>query len=207
MDFLAAYQAYATQYQNKLEVIDGMLWDTTPFVSAAINNITFFDKVNASLDLGNMTNPNQLPNPSAFLIRAVSFYVKQRPRSVARAAAGSVTTGAFSNIQLLINTGTLIFSIGAKRYVLEPLWKLPSGAGPYGSIGLDGNTADPGIVIDYATNGLPSMANVHTLSTPLFLAPLINFSCLATWPAAITLAGGNTNVTVALLGDSIRPVQ
>jgi len=64
-----------------------------------------------------------------------------------------------------------------------------------------------GAIIDYAQNGSPHVRNAFVLARPLFLAPQINFSVTLTWPAAITLAGGDTPVTVALEGDLVRPVQ
>jgi hypothetical protein len=74
-------------------------------------------------------------------------------------------------------------------------------------MGLDGNTADPGITVSYAQNGLPQVDNAFVLSRPMLLAPQINFRIDITWPAALTLAGGNPPLTVILDGDLIRPVQ
>lgn len=205
--FFAAYRRYATQYPA-LEVIGGMLYDTVAFASAAVNNLAFFTAgPRASLDLTNMEIPSQLPAPKAFLVRAIRFHVKQTARVVARAAAGNVTTGAVDNIAQLLNTGTLTFTIGAKPYAQFPLWMIPAGGGAYPLASADGNTADPGQTIDFATNGIPSPDNALILSQPLFLAPQINFNVVLSWPAAITLAGGNTNLTVCLDGDLHRPVQ
>lgn len=206
MDALSRdYARYNTQYPAQ-EVIQGMLWDTATYTSGTTVAANFFNAVRATLDLGNMEIPSQLPNPKAFLVRAINFYVKNRPWSAARGASTAVTTGQADNIQQLINTGVLRLTIGSKIYAEFPLWALPSGAGAYGNAGLDGNTADPGIVVDHAVSGFPDVSNSFTLSKPLFIAPQINFVVTVTWPAAITLTG-NLNITVNMEGDLIRPAQ
>lgn len=204
---MAAYEAYNTQYRGVKETIGSMLWDTNLYTSGATVALVFFNAVRATLDLGNLTQAGQLPSPQAFLARAIRFYVKQRPRSLARAATGNVQTGATSNIQLLINTGILQITIGSKNYGIYPLYSIPSGGGAFGVIATDGDTVDPGEVQDYATCGVPQVDNAFVFSRPLFLAPQINWQIGVTWPAAVALDGGNTNITVALDGDLIRPVQ
>lgn len=205
--FFAAYQQYNTQYPA-LEVIGSMLWDTVQFVSAAINNIQFFTAgPRATPDLTNMEVPSQLPAPKAFLVRAFRFYPRILPFTSARTAAGQLQPGTFDDIQQLLNTGVLTLTIGSKAYAQFPLWMIPGGGGVMGAMGLDGNTADPGLIASWATNGVPSAENAFVLSQPLFIAPQINFSVNLAWPAAITLANGNTNLTVGMDGDVLRPVQ
>jgi hypothetical protein len=204
---IPGYTQYDTQYKGQKEIITQPLWDTVVYTSAATTALTFFNAVRATLDLGNMDLAGQLAAPKAFLIRAIRFYVKTFPWSAARAAAGSVTTGVYDDVQQLLNTGVLQLSVGSKLYVQTPLWMIPAGAGPAGWMGLDGNTADPGITVSYAQNGLPQVDNAFVLSRPMLLAPQINFRIDITWPAALTLAGGSPPLTVILDGDLIRPVQ
>ena len=205
--FFNAYQQYNTQYPA-LEIIGGMLYDTVQFTSAAINNLLFFTAgPRASLDLTNMEAASQLPAPKAFLVRAFRFHARVQPRSTARAATGNVQPGAIDDIQQMLNTGTLRLSIGSKIYAEFPLWMIPSGGGVFGMLGNMGATADPGSITDWAENGLPAVDNALVLSQPLFIAPQINFSVNVFWPAAITLANGSVNVTVAMDGDLLRPVQ
>jgi len=205
--FFRDYQQYNTQYPA-LEVIGGMLYDTVQFVSAAVNNLIFFTAgPRASWDLTNMEAASVLTGNKAFLCRAFRFYVKQLPQSVARAAAGAVQPGAVDNIAQLINAGVLRLTVGAKVYAEFPLWVIPSGAGVFPLYGSDGNAADPGQVQDYATCGSPTVENALTLPQPLFIAPQINFSVVLSWPAAITLSGGSTFLTVAMDGELLRPVQ
>jgi hypothetical protein len=107
----------------------------------------------------------------------------------------------------MLNTGFFRLVIGSKPYSELPLWMIPGGSGPSGSLAFDGDNPTTGVVADFATNGVPSPDNVLVLSQPLFIAPLVNFYVEILWQAAITLAGGNTNVQVTFDGDLMRPVQ
>lgn len=203
----AAYEQYNSQYKGKKESIGWMYWDTLQYTSAATLQLVFFAAQRATLDLSNMTLGGQLPAPNAFLLRGLRFFLKQRPRSTAKAALGAVQPGAIDNIQQLHNTGVLQILIGAKEYGPYPLWLIPSGGGAFGVIASDGDVASPGEIQDYAISGAPDARNSFTLAVPIFIAPQINFSATLTWPAAITLAGGNTNISIGFEGDLIRPVQ
>ena len=201
------YAKYDTQYKGQKESIGWMLWDTVQYTSAATVALTFFNAVRATLDLSNMELAGQLASPKAFLVRAIRFFPKIHPLSSARAAAGAVQPGILSDIAQLLNGGVLQIQIGSKNYGVYPLWKLPAGAGAYAAYASDGDVADPGEIQDYAMPGVPDARNAYTLARPLFIAPQINFSVQLTWPAALTLAHGNTLLTIALDGDLIRPVQ
>lgn len=203
---LELYNKYRTTYPD-VEIIGGMLWDTVLYTSAATLRQTFFNAVRATPDLSNMDTPSMLSNNKGFLIRAVRFRIQQQPRNVARAADGSVQPGAFDNIAQILNTGFFRLVIGSKPYMEFPLWLIPGGDGPSGFMAFDGDVPTTGRVSDYATNGMPMPDNVFVLSQPLFIAPLVNFYAETLWPAAITLAGGNTNLQVLFDGDLMRPVQ
>jgi hypothetical protein len=201
------YSQYDTQYKGRKEIITQPLWDTVQYLTTATVQLTLFNAVRATLDLSNMELAGQLAAPKAFLIRAIRFFAKNSPWAAARAAAGSLTVGTFDDMQQLLNTGTLQLSVGSKIYCQTPLWMIPAGGGPWGAIGLDGNTADPGITIGYAQNGPPLVDNAFVLSRPMLIAPQINFKVDLFWPAALTLAFGSTFLSVVLDGDLIRPVQ
>jgi hypothetical protein len=201
------YSQYDTQYKGAKEVIGWSWWDTVTYVSGTSTALVLFTATRATVDLSNMEIAGQLAAPKAFFTRAIRFYIKQRPRSVARAAAGAAQTGAVDNASLLGNTGVFSVTIGQKNYGQWPLWMLSSGGGAYGVIALEGATADPGGAADFGQLGLPDPRAVYTLAKPLFIAPQINFRVDLTWPAALTLAGGNTDISIILDGDLIRPVQ
>lgn len=203
----AEYQRYNSQYAGQIESIGWKWWDTQTYTSGTTTSLTNFFNVRATPDLSNMEVAFQLAAPKAFLIRAIRFFVKQRPRSVARAAATNPQTGALDNIAQLINTGVFQLTIGNKVYNQEPLWCITAGGGASGVIGAEGATADPGAQSDYAQNGIADPRAVNTLAKPIFIAPQINFNASLSWPAAITLAGTNTDLTILLDGDLLRPVQ
>ena len=205
----SGYQQYSTMYPGSKENVHWMFWDTNLYVSGAGGStlLTFFTALRATKDLSNMLQPGQFPAPYAFLIRQYRFHVKQQPRTVARAATANPQPGAIDNIQQLINGGVLVFRTGSKDYGEHPLWMVPAGAGAYGGLAVDGDTADPGLFTDYALNGVPDAGGCYSLGEPLFIPPLASFSVTVTWPAPLTLAGGSTNVCVVLDGDLIRPVQ
>lgn len=201
------YEQYASSFGANLESIGWSWWDTQTYVSAATLNLTRFFSATRALDLCNMEVAGQLAAPKAFLMRAIRFYVRQRPRSVARAAAASAQTGALDNIAQLVNTGVLQFSVGSKVYSQVPLWMLTAGGGPSGVASGEGATADPGAQSDYAQCGIADPRAVFTLSKPIFIKPQMNFQVDLFWPAALTLAGGDTALQVVLDGDLLRSVQ
>lgn len=194
---------YSTAYQNKLEKVGWKWYDTQTYSSGTTTLITNWFNTRATHDLSNMETAFQLPAPKAFLVRAIRFYLKQRPRSTTIAANAQPQTGAFDNIAQLINTGVFTFTIGNKQYDLEPLWVLTAGAGAAGAM----TTGNTGGLIDYAQNGISDPRAVNTLPTALFIPPQMNFTAILDWPAALTLAGGDTTITMLLDGDIYRAVQ
>jgi hypothetical protein len=206
-DYPPEYEQYNSQYQGRKEVIGWAWYDTVTYTSGTTTAITLFNAIRATLDLSNMEVAGQLAAPKAFLGRALRFFVKGRPRSVARAASTNPNTGGIDNVAQLINTGVLSLNIGSKNYGKIPLWMLPAGGGAFGLIGVEGATADPGAAIDYGTNGIPDPRAVYSLSQPIFIAPQINWQVDLFWPAALTLAGGDHTISVVFDGDLIRPVQ
>lgn len=202
-----SYDKYNTQYPGQKERINQPLWDTLVYTSNATTQLTFFNGVRATLDLSNMQQAGVLAAPQGFLIRALRFFVKVNPYVVARAAAGSLCTGLWDDVQQLLNTAVLQLTIGSKTYAQVPLWMVPAGGGVFGSMGCDGNTADPGTAVSYAQCGSPVVDNCFSLARPLFIAPQINFKIDIIWGAAVTLACGNPPLTVVMDGDIVRPKQ
>lgn len=201
------YEAYNTQYGGQIESIGWKLWDTQTYTSGTTTALTNFFNVRATQDLSNMEVAFQLPAPKAFLVRAIRFFVKQRPQVITPAAASGNATGAFDNIAQLINTAVMTFTIGNKTYDLEPMWCLTAGGGAAGSMAMAGGTAANAFnYIDYAQNGISDPRAVNTLSKPLFIAPQINFNARIDWAAAVTLTVSPA-ITLLLDGDLLRPVQ
>ena len=196
------YGQYNTQFQGNIETIGWKWWDTQTYTSGTTTSLTQFFNVRGTVDLSNMEVAFQLAAPKAFLIRAIRFFVKFRPFTVTTVATGSSQLGAFDDVAQLINTGVFQLTIGNKVYNLEPLWCLTAGGGAFGVLA-SGSTVSQSM----AQSGIADPRAVNTLSKPLFIGPQINFTAQITWPAALTLASGNTNITILLDGDLLRPVQ
>jgi hypothetical protein len=206
-NFPQEYEAYNTQYAGQLESIGWQWWDTQTYTSGTtVQLINYFATQRATVDLSNMEVAGQLAAPKAFLIRAIRFFVKNRPRTSSAAAAAGNQTGIFDDVAQLINTGVFTFTIGNKQYSMNPLWCLTAGGGAAGvlSTSVTGGAVN---VTDYAQNGISDPRAVYTLSKPLFIPPQMNFNARVDWAAALTLAAGNTALTFLLDGDLLRPVQ
>lgn len=191
------YAAYNTQYQGNIETIGWKWWDTQTYTSGTTVSLTQWFTTRATLDLSNMEVQFQLAAPKAFLIRSIRFFVKNRPLAVTASGSPSNETGTMDDVAQLINTGVFQFTIGNKVYNMEPLWCLTAGGGAFGALATGSQ----------AQNGIADPRAVNTLSKPLFIGPQINFTARVDWPAALTLAGGNTAITFLLDGDLLRPVQ
>jgi hypothetical protein len=200
------YQDYNTQYKGQIESVGWKWWDTQTYVSGTTTLLQQWFNVRATQDLSNMEVAFQLSAPKAFLCRAIRFFIKQRPSIVTTSAivsGGSSQVGALDNVAQLINTGVFTLTVGNKQYVVDPLWVLTAGAGAMGFLGLTGAAS----MVDFGQNGIADPRAVNTLSKPLFIAPQINFTASVSWPAALTLAGGNQSLCFLLDGDLLRPVQ
>jgi len=201
------YRDYAAQYSGHIEAIGGVLYDTVTYLSAATVGLTAFTVARANLSLSNMELAGQLASPKAFLIRAVRCAILTVPWSSARVAAGTIQGGTLNDVAQLLNTGTMQLLIGNKFYCEFPLWMIPGGTGPFGVMAGDGDVADPGEIQDFGTNGVPDINNIRALTKPIFIGPQINFQVNLIWPAALTLAEGNTDIQITFDGDQLRPVQ
>jgi hypothetical protein len=207
-DFPPEYRNYDTQYPGAKETIEWVWYDTQSYVSGTTTSLSFFTSLPSPrvVSTSNMELAGQLAAPKAFFLRAIRFWVKQVPRASSVEANNSAQDGAFANMANLLNTGVYSCTIGAKNYGIYPLSVLTAGAGPAGVMSA-ATCATDGILVDYAQNGVPDPRAVFSLTKPLFIAPQINFEVTLTWPTAVTLEGGDTNLQIMWDGDLIRPVQ
>lgn len=207
MDFGPMFEDYKVTYGTNLEFIADTLYDTQLYTSGTTIELPFFTARQASIADGNVQGTGtQLADKVGFLIMGIRWRLQQRPRSVARAASGSAQTGAVDNIEQ-ISLGVLRMKFLDKDYGHFPMFMLPQGGGVWGNIAAEGATADPGGIVDFATNGNPDARNSYVLEQPLFWPPSTTIDCRLFWEAAITLAGGNTDIKLAFDGLKVRPVQ
>jgi hypothetical protein len=205
-DFGPDFNKFKITYGGALEFIGDTLYDTRTYTSASTLQLAFFSSQQAE-DLTNLDLGNMLPDKQGFLVMSVRFYPKVNPRSLARAAAAAIQTGPSNDIFQLTSTGRLEFNFLNKDYGTFPLWMLPAGGGVSSMITAEGATADPGGIIDFANNGIPDARNMYVMEQPLFLPPMTKLGVLCKWPAALTLASGNTALVLAFDGLMVRPVQ
>lgn len=207
MDFGPMFEEYKVTYGANLEFIADTLYDTQAYVSGTTIELPFFVARQASIADGNVQGTGtQLADKVGFLIMGIRWKLLQRPRSIARAAAGSAQTGALDNLAQLEN-GVLRLKFLDKDYGHFPLFMLPAGGGAVGGIAAEGATADPGGVVDYANNGMPDARNTFVLEQPLFWPPVTTIDARMFWDAAVTLAGANTDIKLAFDGLKVRPIQ
>lgn len=206
MDYPVEFQRYATQYENRIEVIGAPLYDTMLYTSNVTVRLAFFTVVKATIDLSNMRTAGQLAPPYAFLIRALRVLYKQRPESLNLAGAPAAYLGAIGNILLLGDNGVLTLTVGSKVYGEFPLWAIPAGGGAFGQIAVS-NILIGGAAVDAGGNGYPHAKNILTLPKPIFIDPELHFSVTLEWPAGAVVLTRNVNICVALDGDLVRPVQ
>lgn len=197
------YQKYNTQYGDAIEKIGWMWWDTASYVSTTTTQLTFFTAARANRILSNMEIVGQLASPKAFLVRAIRIQPLILPFVTTAAADGNTQTGSLDDLRALLNTSYCEITIGQKTYGQFLSWTLPAGGGVVPFM----QTGDIDVVVEYGNNGVADPRAAYTLSTPLFIAPQINFRVDMYWAAALTLDGGNTNIAVILDGDLLRPVQ
>jgi hypothetical protein len=210
VDYGPLFQDYKVKYGANLEFIGSTLYDSEIFVSGAAGStsLSFFQTKRTNISAGNLPLAGTLPDPQGFLVMSMRFYPRVLPRSGARAAAGSPNvSGAVGDVVQLINTGVLSLVLLNKKYGQFPLWMLPSGGGVSGGIAAEGATADPGGVVDFATNGVPDARNAYVLQEPLFIPPVTEIGVTLSWPSPLTLAGGDTVLQVLFDGYMVRPVQ
>jgi hypothetical protein len=205
-DFGPMFAQYKVTYGSALEFIQDTLYDTVTYTSGTTTTLSVLNTARNDLSLGNLPGQS-LPDRTGFLVLGWTLKLFVVPRSTARAASSSAQTGAASDIALLFQSAWLAFKLLDKDYGTIPLDLIPGGAGPFAVMSAEGATADPGGIVDYATNGWPDARNVYTLEEPLFIPPLIVIQASLNWPAAITLASGNTKIRITAHGLKVRPVQ
>lgn len=205
-DFGPLFEQYKITFGTALEFIGDTLFDTRTYLSTTTLELKFFTGTQAE-DLTNLALGNMLPDKQGFLVMSIRFYPKVAPFSVARAAATNLNTGTTNDVRNLISSGRLSLNFLNKDYGTFPLWMLPAGGGVYSMIALEGATADPGGVVDFANNGVPDARNMYVLEQPLFLPPMTKLGVKCNWPVGIPLANGNTPLVIAFDGLMVRPVQ
>ena len=188
------------QAANEPQSFPHIYYDTQTYVSAATLNLTFFQAVQADKTLGNIEAPGSLPTPKFFAIESIGLDVLLRPA----AQAGHVATGPIDDVAQLVlfGRGTLEFQYQNKVYGPWPLSAFQASGGPTG-FGWATMTAEA--QVSYANNGIPNGIG-YGMNQQIILKPNANFSFTLRWPAALTLAAGNTLLRIWLYGGLYQAV-
>ena len=180
------------------EVIPWVLYDSQSYVSASTVTLAFFQTVQTDKSLGNMEGAGQLPDPQFFEIYRIGLDVLFRP-----ATALAVSTGPLDDIAQLVlsGRGTFTLALSNKNYGPFPLSLLHASGGPTG-FGWGTNTAP--LQIEFANNGI--FDGGYPINGAITIPPKVGFSIVLNWPAALTLANGNTFLRAWMAGPLYRRV-
>ena len=176
------WSQYNTRKADNLEIVPWVFWDSATFTSASTTSLTFFNSVQATLDLGNMTVASMLPSPYAFLLRVPRFFIKASMWTISQTATATTQTSGFNDAALLGNTGVFTLTIGNKSTFQAPLWMVCAGGGAAGPV-VDGGATAANLISGYGQVGSPDPRSVLTLWQPLVIVSAINFNVTVTWPA------------------------
>lgn len=188
------------QAANEPQSFPHIYYDTQTYVSAATLNLTFFQSVQADKTLGNIEAPGSLPTPKFFALESIGVDVLLRPA----AQAGHAATGPIDDVAQLVlqGRGTLEFNYQNKVYGPWPLSAFQASGGPTG-FGWATMTAEA--QVSYANNGIPNGIGFG-MNQQIIFKPNANFSFTLRWPAALTLAAGNTLLRIWLYGGLYQAV-
>lgn len=189
------------QLANQPQVSTHTLYDTQTYVSGTTVGLTFFQTVQADKSLGNMEAGGSLPSPQFFAIDEMGCDLLVAPA----AQAGHAATGPINDVTQLVLTGRGFweFVYQSKSYGLQPLSFFKNSGGATG-FGWATMTAEA--QVSYANNGALNNQSWDA-SQQIVLKPNAPFSVQIRWPAALTLAGGNTLIRAWLKGAWYRAVS
>lgn len=180
------------------ESVPYILYDTQQYISGATTLLSFFQQVNADKTLTNMETAGVLPAPQHFEIHRIFVDVLSRP-----SAGVGTAVGQADDISLLFNTGraTLTYTGSGKRWGPIPA----RACGPLHSVNaaLAGTlTAPAHLQVGWrdANGGFP-------INGQFVIPPSQSFGFDMAFAAAQTLGGGNTYISVSLLGVLHRRVS
>jgi hypothetical protein len=198
------WSQYITQFANSLEVVPAMLYSTKSYVSGVTTELTFFDTAAGSrLDLTNMKQPSQLPNPQSQLIQFIrSKYHTAVQSDDSGTGDATALVSVANDIVQITDGGVVSLTIGEKKYGPWPLWTLATGNFAQG---LFASGSD--LLADYVQLG----GQMYQLTPYLAILPLQNFVLKITWPAGpITLStGAESEIPIEIVfdGQGSRAVQ
>jgi hypothetical protein len=193
---------YVTQSNVGLEVIPAILYDTQTYVDNTTVILPFFTATPANESVSNVNPPSILPNPEAFLIKNIFWFVPNELETIDQGAAAAALPSQINDIILLGNTGILKLIIGDKPYGPWPLFRLPCSTFVKGMLAAAGAEA-ANLASAYGNTDGPQ----YPVLPPLLIAPTQKFRVSLEWPAGAVNLAANRLIKVGLDGQKSRGIQ
>lgn len=204
---------YGVVDPDRTEIIGWSLYNRVTYTSGADVQTNFFAAAPANPAFGNVPLGTQLAASTAFLIQAIRIIVHAKSSAIVAPGAG-VAASMMEDLFLMYNQGVLKVDVLNKNYVNHPNYLFPPGTGFSQGTQSGGDSTAGKTVISAASWGIPEPRAVFTLAVPVVIPPQTPFPTSILWfggaanvSGAITLNGGNTDVTVMFDGQLARPVQ
>lgn len=181
------------------EAVPYVLYDSQTYTSAATTKLDFFTAVNSDPTLSNMEVSGTLPNPQVFEIHRIFIDVLSRPSD----NAAATPLGQADDLALLFNTAraTLTFSMSSKT-----LGPIPARfCGP--SHAIMGAMTGTLTAVAQIQMGWRALTGGYPVNGQIVIPPQQKFGFTMNFSAAQTLEGGNTVISIGLLGVLHRKVS
>lgn len=192
--------AMANPQGADMQAFRAPLYDTQLFTSAATVQLSYFGVINADKSMSNVKgNGGIFPNNMYFEPLWMNFDVLANPTLGANTALGIL-----NDIQQLVMTGRGFakITIGSVTYPEIPLSYLHTSGG---AIGVISGTWTAPQQVQVGNNGQQDSG--YCIAGGFLISPMLPFSVVVTWPAALTLASGNINLRCSLDGNWHLPVS
>lgn len=181
------------------EAVPYVLYDSQQYVSGTSTQLNFFTAVNADATLSNMEVSGTLPNPQVFELHRIFIDVLSRPSD----NGAATPLGQIDDLSQIFHTGraTLTFSMASKTWGPIPA----RFAGPSGAVqGAVSGTFTAPLVHQV---GWRALTGGFPVNGQVIIPPQQKFGFTMNFASALTLEGGNTYISLGLLGVLHRKVS
>lgn len=206
---------YGVVDPTRTEIIGWSLFNRVAYTSGTDVQTNFFTTAPSTPAVGNVPLGTQLAASTAFFVQAIRIIAHVKVAATATLAVATSPVASMANdLWLIYNAGVLKVDVLNKNYVNDPNYLFVPGTG-LSDPSWSGGDSTAGKFINGAANwGMPDARAVYVLAVPFVIPPQTPFPTTILWfggaanaAGAITLNGGNTDITVMLDGQLARPVQ
>lgn len=182
-----------------LEAIPHILFDTLSFASASTLTQKFYQTVQTTPDLGNISSAGQLPEPQFFQ----PYFLGFDPLVLPAIGVAATVVGPFDDVQRLVLTSRPILSltVSGKPYILGvPLSFFHTSGGVTGGHAYGTSTTGT----QSANNSIPDGG--YCVNGSFIIPPKQAFDVTVSWPAVVTLNATPVNNRHWMAGVLFRRV-